>query len=73
MKVKPDQELYMTKYTAIRIVFTLQGLYTCTHSLRRQPTRRPTDPEAPATKLAAMAPPCSRFGSRPPAEGRPGL
>ena len=30
--VGPDQELYMTEYTAIYIVFTLQGLYTCTHS-----------------------------------------
>ena len=32
MKVRPDQELYMTEYAAIRIVFTLQGLYTYTHS-----------------------------------------
>ena len=32
MKVQPDEELYMTEYAAIRIVFTLQGLYTCTHS-----------------------------------------
>ena len=32
MKVRPDQELYMTEYAAIRIVFTLQWLYTCTHS-----------------------------------------
>jgi len=30
-----DPELYMTEYAAIRIVFTLQGLYTCTHSPRR--------------------------------------
>ena len=26
-----DPELYMTEYAAIRIVFTLQGLYTYTH------------------------------------------
>ena len=32
MKVKPDQEFYMTEYVAIYIVFTLQGLYTCTYS-----------------------------------------
>ena len=32
-----DPESYMTEYVAIRIVFTLQGLYTCTHSPRRQP------------------------------------
>ena len=32
MKVQPDQEMYMTVYAAIHIVFTLQGLYTCTHS-----------------------------------------
>ena len=35
--VKPDSELYITEYAAIRIVFTLQGLYNCTHSLRHQP------------------------------------
>ena len=35
--VGPDPELYMTEYAAIRIVFTLQGLYTCTHSPRIQP------------------------------------
>ena len=34
--VGPDRELYMTEYAAIRIVFTLQGLYTCTHSPRIQ-------------------------------------
>ena len=27
----------MTEYAAIRIDFTLQGLYTCTHSNRYQP------------------------------------
>ena len=43
----PDLELYMTEYVAIRIVFTLQGLYTCTHSPCHQPTRRPTDSKAP--------------------------
>ena len=39
--VGPDLELYMTKYAAIRIVFTLQGLYTCTHSPCRQPADNP--------------------------------
>jgi hypothetical protein len=34
--VKPDPELYITEYAAIRIVFTLQGLYTCTHSPKIQ-------------------------------------
>ena len=46
----PDPELYMTEYAAIRIVFTLQGLYTCTHSPRRQPTHRATDSEAPVNE-----------------------
>ena len=36
MEVKPDQELYMTEYAAIHIVFTLQGVYTCTHSAQNQ-------------------------------------
>ena len=40
----------MTEYAAIRIVFTLQGLYTYTHSPRHQPTRRPTDSEAPVNE-----------------------
>ena len=35
--VGPDPKLYMTEYAAIRIVFTLQGLYTRTHSPRIQP------------------------------------
>ena len=35
--VGPGPELYMTEYVAIRIVFTLQGLYTCTYSNRCQP------------------------------------
>ena len=34
--VVPDPEFYMTEYAAIHIVFTLQGLYTCTHSPRIQ-------------------------------------
>ena len=46
----PDLELYMTEYAAICIVFTLQGLYTSTHSQRHQPTRRPTDSEVPVNK-----------------------
>ena len=48
--VGPDPKLYMTEYAAIRIVFTLQGLYTCIHSPRRQPTRWPTGSEAPVNE-----------------------
>ena len=71
--VGPDPELYMTEYAAISIVFTLQGLYTCTHSPRIRPgTARPS-PRHQSTKLTATAPSCSRFGARPPARGRPGL
>ncbi|RLN30132.1 hypothetical protein C2845_PM05G00670 [Panicum miliaceum] len=56
MKAKPDQELYMTEYAAIRIVFILQGLYTCTHSTRSQPgANRPT-PRHRSMKLATTAP-----------------
>ena len=40
MKVRPDHELYMTEYAAIRIFFTLQGLYTCTHSGCKDGRRR---------------------------------
>ena len=36
----------MTEYAAIRIVFTLQGLRTCTNSPHRPPIHRPTDSEA---------------------------
>ncbi|RLN05274.1 hypothetical protein C2845_PM13G10370 [Panicum miliaceum] len=32
MKVKPDPEESMIEDAAIRIVLTLQSLYTCTHS-----------------------------------------
>jgi len=71
--VGPDPELYMTEYAAIRIVFTLQGLYTCTHSPRIQPGATRLSPGHQSTKLMATAPSCSRFGARPPAEGRPGL
>ena len=39
MKVQPGQQLYVTEYAAIRIVFTLQGLYTCTHSGRKDGRR----------------------------------
>jgi hypothetical protein len=46
----PDLELYMTEYAAICIVFTLQGLYTYTHSPHRPPIRRPTDSGAPVNK-----------------------
>ena len=47
MKVKLGTEVYMTEYNAIRIVLTLQSLYTCTHSPQGQPVRRPTEYEAP--------------------------
>ena len=47
MKVQLDQELYMTEYAAIRIVFTRQGLYTSTHSPHHPPIRRPTNSGAP--------------------------
>ena len=40
----------MIEYVAICIVFTLQGLYTYTHSPHHQPTRRPTDSEAPVNE-----------------------
>ena len=49
-EVKPDSEMYMTEYAAIFIIFTLQGLYTCTTrpESRRQAT--PTDCEAPVNE-----------------------
>ena len=42
----------MTEYAAIHIDFTLQGLYTCTHSPRRPPIRRPTDSETPVNETS---------------------
>jgi len=71
--VGPDPELYMTEYAAIRIVFTLQGLYTCTHSPRIWPGATRPSPRHQSTKLTATAPSYSRSGARPPAVGRPGL
>ncbi|RLM69696.1 actin-like protein ARP8 [Panicum miliaceum] len=56
MKTKPDQESYMTEYAAIRIVFTLQGLYTCTNLTRSQPGANRLTPRHRSTKLAATAP-----------------
>jgi hypothetical protein len=55
MNVKPDQELYMTEYAAIHIVFTLQGLYTYTHSPRGQPriSRLTPSHQSTVTKLVA--------------------
>ena len=38
--VGPYPELYMTEYAAIHIVFTLQVLYTCTHSGCKDGRRR---------------------------------
>ena len=71
--VGPGPELYMTEYVAIRIVFTLQGLYTCTHSSRIRPGATQPSPRHQSTKLTATAPSYSRSGARPPAEGRPRL
>ena len=71
--VGPDPELYMTEYAAIHIVFTLQGLCTCTHSPRIRPGVTRPSPRLQPMKLTATAPSCSRSGARPPAEGRPGL
>ena len=71
--VGPGPELYMTEYAAIRIVFTLQGLYTCTHSPRIQPGISRLSPRHQSTKLTATTPSYSRSGARPPAEGRPGM
>ena len=71
--VGPDPELYMTEYAAIRIVFTLQGLYTCTHSPRIRPGATRPSLRHQSTKLTATAPSYSWSGARPPAGGRPGL
>jgi len=54
--VGPDPELYKTEYAAIRIVFTLQGLYTCTHSPRIQPGISRLSPRHQSTKLTATTP-----------------
>jgi len=48
--VVPDPELYMTEYAAIRIVFTLQGLYTYTHSPPNPAGDQPTFSEAPVNE-----------------------
>ena len=45
--MKPNQELYMIEYGAIHIVYTLQGLYTWTHSPRGQRGVTLTNSEAP--------------------------
>ena len=71
--VGPDAELYMTEYVAIRIVFTLQGLYICTHSPRIQSGISRLSLRHQSTKLTATSPSYSRSGARPPAVGRPGL
>ena len=68
-----DLELYMTEYAAIRIVFTLQGLYTCTHSPRIRPGATRPSPRHQSMKLTATAPSYSRSGAHPPAVGRLGL
>ena len=46
----------MTEYAAIRIDFTLQGLYTCTHSPRIQPASYSNCLRSTETRLTATAP-----------------
>ena len=46
----------MSEYVAIRIDFTLQGLYTCTHSPRIQSTSYSNCLRSIETKLTATAP-----------------
>ena len=51
----------MTEYAAICIVFTLQGLHTCTHSPRRQPadnSDRLRGTGLLRTRLTATTPSC---------------
>ena len=48
--------MYMTEYAAIRIVFTLQGLYTCTHSPRIQPASYSNCLRSTETRLTATTP-----------------
>ena len=46
----------MSEYVAIRIDFTLQGLYTCTHSPRIQPASYSNCLRSTETRLTATAP-----------------
>ena len=46
----------MTEYAAIRIDFTLQGLYTCTHTPRIQPASYSNCLRSTETRLTATAP-----------------
>ena len=46
----------MSEYAAIRIDFTLQGLYTCTHSPRIQPASYSNCLRNTETRLTATAP-----------------
>ena len=48
--------MYMTEYAAIRIDFTLQGLYTCTHSPQIQPAGYSNCLRSTETRLTATAP-----------------
>ena len=66
----------MTEYAAIRIVFTLQGLYTYTHSPRNQLgatrlTPRHRSIENETNRYGTILFP--RVWVRPPARGRPGV
>ena len=57
----------MTEYAAIRIDFTLQGLYTCTHSPRIQPASYSNCLRSTGTRLTATAPFLSlQVGMQPP-------
>ena len=62
----------MTEYAAIHIDFTLQGLYTCTHSPRIQPASYSNYLRSTETRLTATAPFLSpRLGCNPLVVGAP--
>ena len=59
--------MYMTEYAAIRINFTLQGLYTCTHPPRIQPASYSNCLRSTETRLTATTPFLSpQVGMQPP-------
>ena len=62
----------MTEYAVICIDFTLQGLYTCTHSPRIQPASYSNCLRSTKTRLTATAPFLSpRLGCNPIVVGAP--
>ena len=65
----------MSEYAAIRIDFTLQGLYTCTHTPRIQPASYSNCLRSTETRLTATAPFLSPLGwdATPSWLGRPGV